>query len=64
MIIICTLGNPCSVFEQDPVVYHNTKAECIVVAQEKEALLLGSFMAIGHIIETSETRCDNISTGA
>ena len=64
MIIICTLGNPCSVFEQDPVVYHNTKAECIVVAQEKEALLLGSFMEIGFIIETSEVRCDNTSTGA
>ena len=64
MIIICTLGNPCSVFEQDPVVYHNTKAECIVVAQKKEALLLGSFMDIGYTISISEARCDTTSKGA
>jgi len=36
----------------------------MVVAQEKEALLLGSFMEIGFMIETSEARCDNTSTGA
>ena len=64
MVIICTLGNPCSVFQQDPVVYHKTEAECMVVAREKEALLLGSFMEIGYIIETSEARCDTASKGA
>tara|TARA_R110000851_G_scaffold289739_1_gene443919 strand:+ start:300 stop:506 length:207 start_codon:yes stop_codon:yes gene_type:complete len=64
MVIICTLGNPCSVFQQDPVVYHKTEAECMVVAQKKEALLLGSFMEIGYIIETSEARCDTTSKGA
>ena len=64
MIIICTLGNPCTIFEQDPVMYHKTKAECMVVAQEKEALLLGSFMEIGYIIEISEARCDTTSKGA
>jgi len=64
MVIICTLGNPCTVFEQDPVVYHETEAECMVVAREKEALLLGSFMDMGYIIELSEARCDTNSTGA
>ena len=64
MIIICTLGNPCTIFEQDPVMYHETKAECMAVAQKKEALLLGSFMDIGYIIETSEARCDTTSKGA
>jgi len=64
MIIICTLGNPCSIFKQDPVMYHKTEAECMVVAQEKEALLLGSFMEIGYIIEISEARCDTTSKGA
>ena len=64
MIIICTLGNPCTIFEQDPVVYHKTEAECMAVAQKKEALLLGSFMDIGYIISISKARCDNTSTGA
>jgi hypothetical protein len=64
MVIICTLGNPCTVFEQDPVVYHNTESECMAVAREKEALLLGSFMDLGYIIELSEARCDTTSKGA
>ena len=64
MVIICTLGNPCTVFQQDPVVYHKTEAECMVVAREKEALLLGSFMEIGYIIETSQSKCDTKSKGA
>jgi len=64
MVIICTLGNPCSVFEQDPVVYHETKAECMVVAREKEALLLGSFMDMGYTISSSEAKCDTTSAGA
>jgi hypothetical protein len=64
MVIICTLGNPCIVFEQDPVVYHKTEAECMVVAQEKEALLLGGLMEHGHTISSSEARCDTTSAGA
>jgi hypothetical protein len=64
MVIICTLGNPCIVFEQDPVVYHKTEAECMVVAQEKEALLLGGLMEHGHTISSSKARCDTTSTVA
>ena len=64
MIIICTLGNPCTIFEQDPVTYHKTEAECMAVAQKKEALLLGSFLDLGHTISISEARCDTTSTGA
>jgi hypothetical protein len=51
-------------FQQDPVVYHKTEAECMVVAREKEALLLGSFMEIGYIIVTSQSKCDTTFTGA
>ena len=64
MVIICTLGNPCTVFQQDPVVYHNTEAECMAVAREKEALLLGSFMDMGYTISSSEAKCDTTSAGA
>jgi len=45
------------------VVYHKTEAECMAVAQKKEALLLGSFMDLGYVIETSQSRCDTTSTG-
>jgi len=59
MVIICTLGNPCSVFQEDPVVFYKTKAECMAVAQTKEAQLMGSFMEIGFTISSSISRCDD-----
>ena len=64
MMIICTLGNPCAIFQQDPVTYYKIEAECMAVAQKKEALLLGSFMNMGFTISISEARCFNISTDA
>ena len=64
MIIICTLGNPCTIFEQDPVMYYETEAECMAVAQKKEALLLGSFLDLGHTITISDARCNTAFTSA
>jgi hypothetical protein len=59
MVIICTLGNPCSIFQEDPVVYYETNAECLAVAQTKEALLMGSFMNMGFTISSSAAKCDD-----
>jgi len=63
MVIICTLGNPCSIFQEDPMAYYKIEAECIAVARKKEALLLGSFMDLGHTISSSVAQC-NESPGA
>jgi len=60
MVIICTLGNPCSVFQENPVIYYKTEAECVAVAQTKEALLMGSFMDIGYTISSSAVKCNNL----
>jgi len=38
--------------------YYNIEAECIAVARKKEALLLGSFMGLGHTISSSVAQCD------
>jgi len=62
MVIICTLGNPCSIFQEDPVTYYKIEAECLAVAQKKEALLTGSFMSMGHIINISGARCGTKAT--
>ena len=59
MVIICTLGNPCSIFQEDPVVYYTTKSKCTMIAQTKEALLAGSFMSMGYTISSSAAKCDD-----
>ena len=35
VIVICALGNPCTVFEQDPMQYYHDKQSCIVVSESK-----------------------------
>jgi hypothetical protein len=64
MVIICTLGNPCSIFQEDPMTYYKNKAECIAVAQEKEALLIGSFMDVGYTISSSVAQCDELQASS
>ena len=42
--------------------YYKIEAECLAVAQKKEALLTGSFMSMGHIINISGARCGTKAT--
>ena len=36
ILIICTLGNPCVIMEEDPIKTYKSKDDCLAVAQEKE----------------------------
>lgn len=44
--------------------YYKNKAECIAVAQEKEALLIGSFMDVGYTISSSVAQCDELQASS
>ena len=57
VVIICALGNPCVVFEQDPMVYYKDYNDCIKVAQEKHDLLGQSMLMYGYTVESSEFKC-------
>ena len=59
IVIVCSLGNPCVVFEQDPVKYHKNYNDCMAVAKEKHDILYESFSTYGYQVESSEFRCEN-----
>jgi hypothetical protein len=58
VVIICALGNPCTVFQQDPMKYYDTMDDCITVAAEKERALLDSMRNVGYIIEKNGHTCE------
>jgi hypothetical protein len=58
VVIICALGNPCTVFQEDPPKYYDTKHECMAVAAEKEKGLLDGMRNMGFVIEKNAHTCE------
>ena len=57
MVIICALGNPCVLFEEDPMVYYKDYNKCVEVAESKHDLLGESMLMYGYTVERSEFNC-------
>ena len=58
VVIICALGNPCMVFQEDPVKYYDDKSECMAVAAEKEQLMIQGYNNYGYIVEKNAHTCE------
>lgn len=61
IIVICTLGNPCVIMEEDPIRHYNTQSECMANASAKHSDITKSFTDFGYIIEKSDFTCEGKS---
>ena len=59
LVVICTLGNPCNLFEQDPMVYYSSEKQCIAAAEAKSKALVKAFHAFGSF-RNSSPRCASL----
>ncbi len=57
MIIICTLGNPCTLFVEDPMKYYQTEEECMIVADVKAMHMMNTFSQYGYYVESEAHSC-------
>lgn len=57
VIIVCALGNPCIVMEEDPMKYYSSKSECMANASTKHKLIVDSYAIYGYTVEKSEFDC-------
>tara|TARA_Y100000741_G_C18023494_1_gene465294 strand:- start:75 stop:281 length:207 start_codon:yes stop_codon:yes gene_type:complete len=57
IVVICALGNPCIVFEEDPMRYYSDENKCLEVAFKKHNAMLESFETYGYTVESSEYTC-------
>ena len=60
LLVVCTLGNPCTMFQQDPVVWYHTEEECLKVADVKAIDLVASFKQYGYQIESEAHACQYV----
>ena len=58
IIVVCTLGNPCVVMQEDPVRFYDNKSECMANASVKHSRILESFSVYGYQIESSDFTCE------
>ena len=64
VIIVCALGNPCVLMEEDPVKQYNIKSECMANASAKHSDIVQSLTDIGYIIEKSDFTCEMMGESA
>ncbi len=60
VVIVCALGNPCVVFEQEPMVHYHTKSECMANASVKHGLMVETYGEYGYIVEKSDFTCEKV----
>ena len=57
LVVICTLGNPCTLFEEDPVKYYKTEAECLQRADAKALSMMKTYEEFGYYIDSEAHSC-------
>ena len=57
LVVICTLGNPCTLFEEDPVKWYNTEAKCLEMADVKAMNMVQTFKDYGYLIDSEAHSC-------
>ena len=60
LVAICLMGQPCTLFEEDPIKYYHTEAECLVAAEAKSMAMMKTFVDFGYYIESEAHACQFI----
>ncbi len=60
IIVVCALGNPCIIMQEDPMRHYTTKSECMANASAKHSLIVDSYAVYGYIVEKSSFTCEQV----
>ena len=62
LVVICTLGNPCVLFEEDPVKFYTTEDQCMIKAEKKAKDMVKTFQTFGYHIDSEAHSCLYVDT--
>ena len=62
IVIICIVNFECYYFQEEPMDYYHNYDECMIVAKEKERLLLKGYIEYGYVVEDTRTFCTEAPT--
>ena len=60
IIVVCALGNPCIIMQEDPMRHYTSKSECMANASAKHSLIVDSYAVYGYIVEKSSFTCEQV----
>ena len=60
LVVICTIGNPCTMFVEDPVKYYHTEQECMVHAKNKAKAMADTMVEFGYYIDSEAHACQYV----
>ena len=58
VVVICALGNPCVMLEEDPMKTYRLKSECMANASAKHSTITSDLQDLGYYIEKSGFDCE------
>ena len=50
LVVICTLGNPCTMFVEEPTKYYPTEEECMIQAREKSKAMTDTLVEYTEVL--------------
>jgi hypothetical protein len=54
------MGQPCTLFEEDPVRYYQTETECLAAAEAKSRAMVQTFQDFGYYVDSEAHSCQYI----
>ena len=60
LVAICLMGQPCTLFEEDPIKYYDTEDECLIAADAKAKGMSETFSKFGYYIDSQAYSCQYI----
>ena len=57
IIIVCALGNPCVIMQEDPMRHYSSKSECMANASVKHSQIVEAYPIYGFQVEKSNFDC-------
>jgi hypothetical protein len=57
MVVICALGNPCTMFEEIGPKLYSTEKECMARAEIKAKAMVETYIEFGYYIDSEAHSC-------
>jgi hypothetical protein len=57
VIIVCALGNPCVIMQEDPMRHYTSKSECMANASVKHSDIVEAYPTYGYQVDKSSFDC-------
>ncbi len=57
IIVVCALGNPCVIMQEDPMIHYKSKSECMANGSVKHSQIVEAYPIYGFEVEKSSFDC-------